>query len=92
MSNKLQRKPRPEQPPAVRSSDLLERDFVIQCVMEEEELDGPMPDSIWAMLQTREAATEVLRANVRAIKVNIVQRLMRSNAPAHRPAREGLKP
>lgn len=48
---------------------------MIQAVMDEEELDGPMPDSIWNMLSTREGAEEVLRANVRATKFGIIKRL-----------------
>jgi hypothetical protein len=56
-------------------NQLIEKQKAIDAVKCEEELDGPMPDSIWDMLSTRNGATEVLRANIRAAKKNIIERL-----------------
>lgn len=50
----------------------------MQAILEEECFDGPMPDEIWALMHTRAGAEDMLRATVRRVQLNIIQRL-RSN-------------
>ena len=45
----------------------------IKRVQEEEEMGGPMPDSIWNNCITREGAEETLRATVRVTKEGIIK-------------------
>lgn len=63
--------------PKVRSSATLrERQRCIASVEAEPELDGPMPDSVWDLINSnKEAAAEVLRAAVRATKNGIISRI-----------------
>lgn len=59
-----------------RSSDVVLREQVRAAIDAEPELPGEMPKEIWDMLRSDErAAAEVMRANVRAMKVNIKARL-----------------
>ena len=52
-----------------------ERERALAIVAVEEEMDGPMPDSIWNRCVDRESAAEVMRATVRATKANIASAL-----------------
>lgn len=67
---------RPKTPKPVRSSDVVLREQVRAAIDAEPELPGEMPTEIWDMLRSDDrAAAEVMRANVRAMKVNIKARL-----------------
>lgn len=75
VNNKLYTR-QPAGEPPVRSIDVVLREQVRAAIDAEEELPGEMPDEIWSMLTSdKQAAAEVLRANVRAMKVNIKSRL-----------------
>lgn len=58
-----------------------ERERALSIVAAEEEMDGPMPDSLWSRCTDRESAAEVMRATVRATKRSIAAAL---RAPAER--------
>jgi len=61
---------------AVVSSDMVLREHVRAAIEAEEELDGEMPDHVYArLLISKRAAAEVLRAAVRATKQGIKTRL-----------------
>lgn len=65
-----------ESEPQVRSSDVVLREQVRAAIEAEEELDGEMPDHVYArLLISKRAAEEVLRAAVRATKHGIKTRL-----------------
>lgn len=48
---------------------------VLDAIFAEDELDGHMPDDLWAMYSTREGAEDVLRAAVRVTKSNILSKV-----------------
>jgi len=58
----------------------MKRSVVVQCIEDEPELPGPMPDSIWHLLQNRNQAEEVLRGIARVTKAGILSRLPQEDA------------
>lgn len=67
---------RTQSEPQVRSSDVVLREQVRAAIEAEEELDGEMPDHVYArLLISKRAAAEVLRSAVRATKQGIKTRL-----------------
>lgn len=66
----------PDQRPGRYTLNMLLREQVRAAIDAEPELPGEMPKEIWDMLRSDErAAAEVMRANLRAMKVNIKVRL-----------------
>ena len=62
-----------------------ERARLVAAVESEEELDGEMPHDMWTdICESKEVATEYLRAVVRATKRNILARVLASFDAAHK--------
>lgn len=74
--NQMDSDSRTQSEPQVRSSDVVLREQVRAAIEAEEELDGEMPDHVYArLLISKRAAEELLRAAVRATKQGIKTRL-----------------